>query len=348
MFLNSINNFRAIAILFIVAGHCFYVSNINPSDFWESLVYTLVNGGTIFFVFISGFLFHHLFYRKYEFILFFKSKIKRLLIPYTILSLLPIVLCFKFKPNYWGSDVTTQSYGILFNYFASTLKYFISGEHMVAYWYIPFALLIFLFSPAHIAYIKLSFHKQIGILISLFIVSSLIHRPSEYLMVFHSLIYFTPVYLLGILCSIHKESIYLKLKGLDLILLSCALGFASLEVYLGNQGNYFKEFFVYDGLDLMLFQKTFLCLFFMVWLHRFEDYSGKYVNIIATTSFTIFFLHGYFIWLLNFTKSSLDIHFSYPWIAYLSITLFLICISTCTSLAFKKLLPKYSRYIIGY
>lgn len=347
MFLNSINNFRAIAILFIVAGHCFYISNIEFGDFWGPIVYNLINGGTVFFVFISGFLFHHLFYRKYEFNSFLKAKFKRLFLPYTILSFFPILLCFKFKPNYWNDSPSITS-GILYEYFLPTLKYFISGEHMVAYWYIPFAMLLFLCSPLHIAYIKLKLKIQVGIVVLLFLVSSLIHRPSEFLMVFHSLLYFTPVYLFGILCSIHKESIYLKLKGKDLVLLSSALGFAALEVYFGNKGNYFKEFLVFNGIDLMLFQKTLLCLFFMVWLHRYEHFSSKYVNSIATTSFTIFFLHGYFLWVLNYTKNYFDIQFTYPWIAYLSISLFLLLISAWTSLIVKKLLPKYSRYIIGY
>ncbi len=348
MFLNSINNFRAIAILFIVAGHCFYISNIQFGDIWGPIIYNLINGGTVFFVFISGFLFHHLFYSKYEFNSFLKSKFKRLFLPYTILSVAPIILCFKFKPNFWIEGSPTFTAGILHDYATPALKYFLSGEHMVAYWYIPFALLLFLFSPAHIAFIKLNVKIQIGVLSLLFVISSLIHRPSEYLMVFHSLLYFTPVYLFGILCSIHKEAIYLKLKGKDLILLTSALGFAALEVYFGNKGNYFKEFFVFNGVDLMLIQKTLLCVFFMVWLHRYEHFSNKYVNIVATTSFTIFFLHGYFLWILNYTKSYFGIQFSYPWMAYLAISLFLLLISVWTSLIVKKLLPKYSRYIIGY
>lgn len=66
-FLNNINYFRGLAIVFIVLGHCisFGVSNFNEN---KSLIACIINyilpGGTNFFVFISGYLLHHIYYRK--------------------------------------------------------------------------------------------------------------------------------------------------------------------------------------------------------------------------------------------------------------------------------------------
>jgi len=87
MFLNSINHFRAIAILAIVAGHCFYLVDASFNTFPERVFCNLLTGGTVLFVFISGFLFHHIFYKRYQFKKFMAGKFKKVLLPYTLLAL---------------------------------------------------------------------------------------------------------------------------------------------------------------------------------------------------------------------------------------------------------------------
>jgi peptidoglycan/LPS O-acetylase OafA/YrhL len=61
MHLNSFNHFRAIAITFIVAGHCFGLTGMAITSMMEKTIANLLLGGTSLFVFISGFLFHHIF-----------------------------------------------------------------------------------------------------------------------------------------------------------------------------------------------------------------------------------------------------------------------------------------------
>ncbi|MCR4662599.1 MAG: hypothetical protein K5622_01765, partial [Endomicrobiaceae bacterium] len=51
-----IHIFRAIAIIIIVAGHCFDC----PQAILDSLVNVFIKGGTALFVFIAGFLFQYL------------------------------------------------------------------------------------------------------------------------------------------------------------------------------------------------------------------------------------------------------------------------------------------------
>ena len=91
MYLNSINHFRAIAIIIIVLGHCFWLIHFNHHSVFANTIYNLIIGGTSFFVFISGFLFHHVIYKRYDFKTFFVKQSKHVLIPYLIISSIPIL-----------------------------------------------------------------------------------------------------------------------------------------------------------------------------------------------------------------------------------------------------------------
>jgi len=84
--LNYFDYLRAIAILFIVAGHSFSVWSIDTLP--EKVLANIITGGTSLFVFISGFFFHHIFYKDFEYKVFIKRKIKKVLVPYIILSTL--------------------------------------------------------------------------------------------------------------------------------------------------------------------------------------------------------------------------------------------------------------------
>ena len=70
MYLNFINYFRGFAILLIVMGHLFEITKVfdynNPqlNSLFTKICFPLITGGTALFVFISGFLFHHIFYAR--------------------------------------------------------------------------------------------------------------------------------------------------------------------------------------------------------------------------------------------------------------------------------------------
>ena len=82
--INRIVIFRAIAILFVVTGHFLNLIGKHSDSFYGLFVSNFILGGTILFVFISGFLFHHVFYDKYEFSYFITGKIKKVFFPYII------------------------------------------------------------------------------------------------------------------------------------------------------------------------------------------------------------------------------------------------------------------------
>jgi len=346
MFLNSINHFRAIAIVFIVTGHCFRLTNITFDSPTENIIRTLVDGGTTLFVFISGFLFHYVFYEKYQYRSFIIKKIKNVFVPYLILSALPIINDIINKKPYFGGYFLPSDTGFLYEYLVPTLKYYVTGRHFTAYWYIPFIMITFLMSPVHIWFIEQKTKFQILIVIFFVIISSLIHRPPWLLNVFQHVVYYFPIYLIGILCSMNKEKIYLKLEGKELYLLVSVFLLAIIQVAFGQTGNYYKAAFAYNGLDLMIFQKIILSVFFMVWLHRFENIKKQFISVVASTSFTIFFIHP--IILRSFAIMDLTITSQEPWLFFPLIVIMIILVCIALALVLKKLLPKYSRYITGY
>ena len=90
-FLNSINNVRAIAIILIITGHCFDYSNFKIYSVSDKVFASLILGGTQLFVFISGFLFHHVYSQNFSYKNFIKKKIRNILFPYLFLSIIPIL-----------------------------------------------------------------------------------------------------------------------------------------------------------------------------------------------------------------------------------------------------------------
>lgn len=211
MYLNSFDYFRAVTITIIVVGHCYDISGWQIESFFDRTFANLVSGGTSLFVFISGFLFYHIFYHKFEYRSFIKKKIKNVYLPYIFLSILPICYALYVKMPYeeYFFGPTDSLYDRILR---PAFLYFWHGGIMV-YWYIPFIITIFLFSPVFIYFIRLKTQYQIVISLILSIVSAFMHRPLHNISIIQSVIYFTPVYMIGILCSMQKEYIYEKLKG---------------------------------------------------------------------------------------------------------------------------------------
>jgi len=65
--LQSLVYFRGIAIVLIVAGHCYSISGWHIGTTGDRFLANLISGSTTLFVFISGFLFHHVFYPKFQY-----------------------------------------------------------------------------------------------------------------------------------------------------------------------------------------------------------------------------------------------------------------------------------------
>lgn len=164
----------------------------------------------------------------------------------------------------------------------------------MAYWYIPFIMVIFLLSPLFIRYIHTSLNVQIYWLLALSLLPIFIHRPVDNISVMQSAFYYLPFYLFGITFSLNKESIFRLVEGKNLyfLLFICILSYTQIPT--GTVGNYHKPAFVFDGIDLQFSQKAAMCLFFISLL-RNSFRGGAVLDVLAQYSFAIFFLHPYFL-----------------------------------------------------
>ncbi|UUV19034.1 acyltransferase [Fusobacteria bacterium ZRK30] len=346
MFLNSINYFRGIAIFIIVLGHSYWLAGFEATTNAEKTFEAIATGGTALFVFVSGFMFHHVFYKRtFDYKKFLMNKGKNVVIPYLIMSGYVIYKAVFIK----GSYLNLKDIGIeINNKITAILFYYGTGYHMIAYWYIPFAILLFVASPIYLRYIKLSNKTQIILIVAGIILSGFIHRPTNNFNTLQSLIYFSPIYVMGIWSSINKSIIYEKLKGKEIWL---ALGFLAMGYFQGvvldHPYNYQKAIFEYRGIDLTIYQKVFMIYFLMILLHRLEDKKIWILDFMAKYSFAVFFIHGYLLMNGMELKKVLGLNFQ-SGILGLLIIAFVITMGSCfIASLIKKVLPKHSRKLIG-
>ncbi len=348
MRLRSIHYFRGTAILFIVAGHCIGVSGWYFGSPLRKLIANLLYGGSPFFIFISGFLFHHVYYKKFDYRNFLLKKLRYVLSPYLVLSTL-MLLYYAIIDRQGPHLAPFPSVGGgISGYIRPITVCLVTGATSFGYWYVPFIMIIFAMSPLLIRYVDLRLPVKIVILCSLYVVASLMHRPVNNIFVLQSVMYFMPVYLLGIDASIYKEVIYKRSAGKEIYLLLGGLVLALTQVvFYDNFLNFHKEPFTITVLDINLFQKTFFCFFFMVWLHRFEEVELPFVGALADASFAIYFLHPIII-LALLALMTYTFHGHSMTIIY-KILVFPMVVAASYLLAslLKKILRSRSRYIIG-
>jgi len=135
-FLLYLHNFRAISILFIIGIHV-YASLIWESKDFEAHLFlkVLFDESTLFFVFISGFLFHHLIGR-YNTQKFLKKKFKVVFQPYIFFSI-PVILARIYigKPPAFLINLIPD----FTNWpdYAKFIFYLFTGSHLRPLWFIP-------------------------------------------------------------------------------------------------------------------------------------------------------------------------------------------------------------------
>lgn len=341
MYLDYINYFRGFAILLVVLGHFLYFPE---STVTEKLIKAIIKGGTSPFVFISGFLFHHIFYRRgFDYKKFMKNKLKNVLLPYTIVVIPGLI--------YAAHQHQLDLFIYEKNKILYTLLYYLSGNALTATWYIPFAMLLFIASPIFIKFIELEDRRQRIIIFLLLIISMIIQRPIRDLTIniFQAFIYFSPFYCLGIYISMNKERARDILEK-NILYLGILWGITlALQVRYNILETMQKSIFEIKGIDLVAPEKFFICLFFLgvfMKLEKVENSLGKMIkkslSILADCSFGIFFIHNYFI--LMFWERY---HNGMDMLESLELGIVTIILSTIIVLLFKKIFGKKSRILIG-
>lgn len=344
-FLNSINHFRGIAIIFIVMAHCYKPAGWEINSLADKSWFNLMMNGTVFFVFISGFLFHHVFSHRWDYEKYMCNKAKYMLFPYLLLSLPWIVwhITSGQAPGFHETYANINDASI-----ASTW-YVITGRTLTAYWYIPMGMLLYALSP----WVMNLLNKKalLNAAIPLLIIAMLVHRPVSNLNAVQSLLYFLPVYLIGVWSSENRNKLFPFIDKYWLVMLLCAIGLAVGQAYLWGHGVLNKGAFELTVPDLMLPQKLLLTFVLLAVLNKFEHIQVAFLQKLAEVSFAIYFIHPWITtpwWMIYDKPDVFNFAGQGSILTTLLVTMGVIAVSYVIAIIFKALLNKNSRFIIGW
>ncbi len=349
MRLVAFDYFRAIAILIVVVGHSYGPWSIN--SFSERVFANIITGGTSLFVFISGFFFHYVFYDNFNYRGFLKKKLAFIFVPYAILSSIGIVYYLSTKSPLPFSDILKiEALHSWADYLEMLGIYLWTGRISGTFWYVPFIIIIFTLSPLFIKYIELPKAYRNVIFLLLLIVSLIVHRPAANLSPIHSVLYFMPVYLLGIICSMHSEFMFKFIRNKTIIIGLIVLLIAILQALLQEgYGNRHKlDIFSYRGIDIIIIQKIVLCFFFLSLFQKYEDRKIPALTLLASASFAIFFIHLWCIKLLVKSGAITFFNFLPEFLVFVLTALIAVIGSLLIAYSVKLGLKKYSRFVIGW
>jgi peptidoglycan/LPS O-acetylase OafA/YrhL len=353
-----IEYFRALTIVMIIFGHAFdlaWTREVNEhvplTEPVLRFVSALVNGGTFYFVFISGFLYRHVFFERVAFGDFMWKKVQYVGSPYlligTVLALIQVVLA--------GFHVTIYKHGGVLgeNLFVDVVTQLATGAMMTAYWYIPFIFVVFAASPLFDRFIRLPAGARIGLTILATVVAFWVHRPYENLNPLHCFVYFASFYMFGILfCEFRaqlmpvlKSSAWLIALGLGLVVIILVQDLVLHQI--GNVERSLGDGWLPKALDLIIVQKYVGILFFCGVLARWGDYLGRSLAFIAGISFGLYFVHGIVLTAMTHMPSRLSPHVGASLADFTIYAVFTLGISIAIVMVVRQLSGSYSRFVIG-
>lgn len=338
-FLKSIHYFRAFAIINIVFIHVWRIPEIYKE--YDRTIYSFVNiarevlfhDSTIYFIFISGFLFHHL-SANFELKRYYRNKLFNVVFPYIFMTLLILVF----------ENINILNPSMSFNISIKKVAYiFIYGKAQIQFWYIPFIVIVFLFSPIFLK-IPEKFFPYIIIFSSIL---PLLGTRTGTRISFWQYIYFFPIYLQGIWASMNYSKFISLVKSYYKHLLFLAVFSTLILIYLSNKSYCIglinvKESFYY-------LQKISISFLIVIAFIKIEHKDIPILNILATYSFAIFFTHFF---IGNTCFQSLFFRLI-PASSLLLLTasifyiIIVILVTLMISIGIKRLFGAQSKYLIG-
>jgi probable poly-beta-1,6-N-acetyl-D-glucosamine export protein len=345
MFLRYVHNFRAIAIVVIVAGHAAVTPTWPDDSPVQNLLLDLLDNGTVLFVFVAGFLFHHL-AGRYRYRDYLTKKVTNVLVPYVLImtpaAAYTVLLADPgpMEPGVVGLHPLLQALWIM-----------VHGGPTFNYplWFIPMIALFYLAAPVFIQFLR---HPRLYLLLVVAVpFSMLAHRPPELDTVAIAL-YFLPAYVAGMWASQFRSRLEPVLDRwwgglLAVFLLAVLAQFA----FAGWHGNYYGSALFsqeHGPVDWMFAQKLLLCFTLLAVLRRLDDVLGDRLRLLGDVSFTIFFLHG---WVLFATQVG---YARFPGgdipgnlVTFVLITVAAVLLPLAAAVAVQQMAGRRSRYLIG-
>jgi probable poly-beta-1,6-N-acetyl-D-glucosamine export protein len=345
-FLSYIHNYRGFAILLIVGNHCRTAFSWPKESLAHDFLLYGIDSPTIVFVFISGFLFQYINAEKFNYIDYLQKKAKYVMLPYLLVSIPALADKILFESN---APWMTSYYKSLYPPFQVVYMLF-TGKHSGPFYFIPLIGIIFLISPLLIRLQKSNYFTAFTTM--LVGIGFFTFAYGYYGNILESLIYFLPVYIFGMWVSKNRERI-LGINNLVFLLLIFAYALIyTLEMthvivprHLDSfepVSHYFISQFNFGKLKEMIFAIVILVLFY-----KYRDKNLSLLHWLGSASFGIYFIHIYFINVLQIAFKNNNLLQPQSAISYIILALTVVSASAIAVYIVKKVFKEKSRLLIG-
>jgi surface polysaccharide O-acyltransferase-like enzyme len=328
----SIENFRAIAILFVVFSH----TDLSTLGSMELPASFILSDATTFFVFISGFLFYYLSSENFNFRSYLSKKFKFVATPYLFLSIITISTGF-----YIGQNDTFDLKPAA--YVAWSL--WVGGAINPPMWFIPMIWCLFLTAPILIKIAKSKFLPAVLIISILFSLFS--NRPLLNTNPILSSLHFLGFYMMGMYCAkgsdLCKQLEHNDAKKIYPFIFLTAFSFIAYidQAHISASGFFsgtFKPNFIQIG-------KFFLLITIYWATTKYLHKKNNFLSYIADISFGMFFLHG--LWRIVADKAITYLSINRPVLILITeLTVMIVGSILCIEVV-RKIMKNRSRYVIG-
>lgn len=345
----SIHYMRAFAIVNIVLGHLetcgFFLDGCGVAARCGNVFYAVFHSDSIYFFFISGYLFHYVSSNRFAIFDYYKTKLKNIILPFIIVSFVLFcaneVLYLSGLAHLDGVNLYESN-----EYTLSEIALFLlQGKISGAFWYIPFIAVIFFVSPVFLMMEKDS-KEKFGIFILFSMLLPLYYARTNDS--FSGYMYFLPVYLSGIGYAMNRDRIDILL-GRYWCFGGLAAVFCGSTFLLVTGMHDTANVFVKEHSDALFYmQKMSVIGLVLPLFNMLSAYRIRLLDSIAKLSFSMYFLH---VPILCQIKPFTNIIGSWisgsPLFASLLSGLVAVAAVYLICLLLKKALGKYSRIITG-
>lgn len=346
-FLKYVHQLRGFAILLIVGIHCrtsfLWAENSLSEKFFEAVL----DNATIIFVFISGFLFEHIFAHNFNFQSYLNKKLKFIITPYLLISIIPILDKLLFEPELvWLPHYLKNSSVV-----AKTVYMLATGKHFGPYWFIPMIVIFYLIAPFLVWINKKKFYLYALPLI--FLMGLFTYKFGYYSNIFDSFIYFLPIYIFGMATSYFKKQIFkLNYRLLVTSILTFYISITVLEI-LGYipmlKLGYFEldepaPFFLFSFSKLKV---SLLCIALLLIFNKHKSTEITLFKLLGDYSIGVFFIHLYFVVLIQKIVYKIVPYFEMTLGIFIAYTIIVVVFSVGTALGVNWIFGSKSRYLLG-
>jgi surface polysaccharide O-acyltransferase-like enzyme len=345
-FLTNVHLFRGVAILAVVATHVLFELNWSEQNQGQFKVcLSLVQNGTVWFVFVAGLLFRHLAH-KFEYRTYLLSKLKYVILPYVVVSLPYVALQYQRGFGLFRADLERT----VDNTVLRVLLAYVWGEQMpIPLWFIPMISVAYLLAP-----VFLWLDRQrwgYWTIPPLLLLASLVHRPHEQTMLRQTVPYFLPVYLVGMWVARNMTVVMTWTRRLRWPALATSAAILAYEVLTRERPGAIESlspFSTEAGIfDFNIYMKLLLSLVVLEALLRCPQWLSELLDPLATLSFGIFFVHFYLVYFARDLRQALSTQWpGSVWMLTL-LTLVTVYSSVAVVSLVRRVFGRKSRYIVG-